>query len=136
HIHSVRGLDALLSGFNAAIVGLVVGVTWKLGQGGLKRTWQAVLAALALALERLGHATVLEMIVFGIMVGLAADSLQKGWRLRERRKRRRKDENADQAEPPQPGGEGAQAEDPMHPGHRPLRSIAFFLGAALWRDAS
>jgi chromate transporter len=149
HIHSVRGLDALLAGFNAAVVGLVVGVTWKLGQGGLKRGWQAVLAALALAVERLGDATVLEVIVFGIMVGIAADSLQKGWRLRERRKRRRRDEDGALTEPPPPGGEeGEHTEDPLHPGQRskppqqgpgPGGSSlkAFFLpfAAALSRDA-
>ena len=119
YVHVISQLDSLLAGFNAAVVGLVIAVTWRLGQGGLKRGWQAVLAATALALERLGHATVLEMIVFGILVGLGADSLQKGWRLRERRKRRRVDPGAAHAEPPPPGGEGGQAEDPLHPGHRP-----------------
>ena len=116
YVHVISHLDALLAGFNAAVVGLVVSVTWRLGQGGLKRGWQAVLAATALALERLGHSTVLEMIVFGILVGLGADSLQKGWRLRERRKRRRSDPTSAHAEPPPPGGEGGQTEDPLHPG--------------------
>ena len=119
YVHVIRHLDALLSGFNAAVVGLVIAVTWRLGQGGLKRAWQAVLAAAALSLERLGHATVLEMIVLGILAGLAADSAQKGWRLRERRKRRRSDPDSAQGEPPPPGSEGGQTEDPLHPGHRP-----------------
>jgi chromate transporter len=87
-VHEVPHLDALLAGFNAAVVGLVVAVTWRLGQAGLRRGWQAVLAGLALALERLGHATVLEVIVFGILAGLAADSVQKGFRLRARRRHR------------------------------------------------
>ena len=88
HVHEVPHLDALLGGFNAAVVGLVIAVTWRLGQAGLRRGWQAVLAGLALALERLGHATVLEVIVFGILAGLAADSVQKGFRLRARRRHR------------------------------------------------
>ncbi len=86
HVHEVPHLDVLLAGFNAAVVGLVIAVTWRLGQGGLRRGWQAVLAGLALALERLGHATVLEVIVFGILAGLAFDSVQKGFRLRARRR--------------------------------------------------
>ncbi len=86
-VHEVPHLDALLAGFSAAVVGLVVAVTWRLGQSGLRRGWQAVLAGLALALERLGHASVLEVIVFGILAGLAADSVQKGYRLRARRRR-------------------------------------------------
>lgn len=143
HLHSVPHLDALLAGFNGAVVGLVVAVTWRLGQAGLRRGWQAVLAALALALERLGHATVLEVIVFGILVGLAADSLQKQLRLRARRLAHRRaglrepdedalvegshedegahgDDGADRRDaPPPPGGEGPSSEDRLHPGKPP-----------------
>jgi chromate transporter len=84
-LHRIPHLDAVLAGFNGAVVGLVIAVTWRLGQAGLRRGWQAILAAVALGLERLGHATVLEVIVFGILMGLAADSVQKGLRLRGRR---------------------------------------------------
>lgn len=136
-LHSIPHLDALLAGFNGAVVGLVVAVTWRLGQAGLRRGWQAVLAAMALALERLGHATVLEVIVFGILAGLAADSLQKRLRLRGRRlARERAGKSAEEdglvsgsedngplrerrAEPPPPGSDGPTSEDPHHAGKPP-----------------
>ncbi|GAC1342240.1 MAG: hypothetical protein NVS2B9_08510 [Myxococcales bacterium] len=135
-LHTVPHLDALLAGFNGAVVGLVVAVTWRLGQAGLRRGWQAILAAAALALERLGHATVLEVIVFGILMGLAADSVQKGLRLRGRRLARARknegeprdetlpepplDENGvDAGSPVPPGSEGPETEDPGHAGKPP-----------------
>jgi chromate transporter len=134
-LRAVPHLDELLAGFNGAVVGLVVAVTWRLGQAGLRRGWQAVLAAMALALERLGHATVLEVIVFGIMVGLAADSLQKRLRLRGIARQRAgkpaeddalvsgSDDNGPlrerRAEPPPPGSEGPTSEDPRHAGKPP-----------------
>ncbi len=119
-VHEVPHLDAVLAGFNAAVVGLVVAVTWRLGQAGLRRGWQAVLAGLALALERLGHATVLEVIVFGILAGLAADSVQKGFRLRARRRHRSRN-----GAPQPPDAEvAAPGSDPTHaPGPALLNKI-------------
>jgi chromate transport protein ChrA len=69
-----------------------------------------VLAGLALALERLGHATVLEVIVFGILAGLAADSVQKGFRLRARRRHRSRANGAPRdAEVAAPGSDPTSA---------------------------
>ena len=136
HVHEVPHLDLLLSGFNAAVVGLVIAVTWRLGQAGLRRGWQAVLAALALSLERLGHATVLEVIVFGILAGLAADSVQKGLRLRARRRSRarstqsREDEHlpAPGADPVEPPDAPAPKSPPgVPPGDSGLNALLLFL---------
>jgi chromate transporter len=135
-LHRIPHLDAVLAGFNGAVVGLVIAVTWRLGQAGLRRGWQAILAAVALALERLGHATVLEVIVFGILMGLAADSVQKGLRLRGRRMARARGKapgplddaladgqldgnGSDGKMPVPPGGEGPPTEDPDHAGKTP-----------------
>jgi chromate transporter len=135
-LRGVPHLDAVLAGFNAAVVGLVIAVTWRLGQAGLRRGWQAILAASALALERLGHATVLEVIVFGILMGLAADSVQKGLRLRGRRMARERgtpsgplddalaegqlDSNgSDGKASVPPGSDGPSTEDPDHAGKVP-----------------
>ena len=122
HVHEVPHLDVLLAGFNAGVVGLVVAVTWRLGQQGLRRGWQAVLAALALSLERLGHATVLEVIFFGILSGLAADSVQKGLRLRARRKTKARSTLAPEEEDPglpAPGADPVEPPDPAPPPESP-----------------
>lgn len=119
HVHELPHLEELFGGFNAAVVGIVAAVTWRLGQAGLRRGWQAVLAALALALERLGHATVLEVIVFGILAGLAADPVQKQLRLRARRRTHRRSTDVpldlaadplDEDEPASPGSDSVDAE--------------------------
>lgn len=73
HLGVAPRLEPLLSGFNAAIVGLVSAITLQLARSGIARGWQMAVAAGALLLAMAGGASAGEVAALGIAAGLVLD---------------------------------------------------------------
>jgi hypothetical protein len=66
-------VDLVLSGFNAAVVGLIIAITFKMVATSIARIWQMGVAAAALLLSFAGNAPPAEVVVIGVALGLGAD---------------------------------------------------------------
>ncbi len=80
--------EAVLGGFNAAVVGIIVAITLQMVRTGIGRMWQMGVAAGALLLS-LGGASSGEIALIGIGLGLLVDLGQKRMRLARLRARHR-----------------------------------------------
>jgi chromate transporter len=100
----------VLSGMNAAVVGIVASITLQLVRSGIARFWQMGVAAAALLLALGGGASAGEVAALGIAAGLVLDLGLKRMRLsRVRRSTRRPSPPValpDEGEPLPPPGEG------------------------------
>jgi len=70
---TVPSADRLLSGFNAAVVGIICAITLKMVRTGVNQLWQMGVAAGALLLSAVGSASPAEVVLLAICIGLAVD---------------------------------------------------------------
>lgn len=70
---TVPSADRLLSGFNAAVVGIICAITLKMVRTGVNQLWQMGVAAGALLLSAVGGASPAEVVLLAICIGLAVD---------------------------------------------------------------
>lgn len=84
-------VDAVLGGFNAAIVGIVVAITLRMVRSSVNRLWQMGIASLALLMSALGSAPPFEIVLLGALLGIAADFGTKKLRLASVRRRHHAD---------------------------------------------
>jgi chromate transporter len=75
-------VDAILGGFNAAVVGIITGITMRMVKTGVPRLWQMGVASGALLLGLVGGASPAEVALLGIAAGLVIDLLIKTRRAR------------------------------------------------------
>ena len=66
-------VDLVLSGFNAAVVGLIVAITLKMVSTSIARLWQMGIAGASLLLSFAGNAPPAEIVLIGVALGLAID---------------------------------------------------------------
>jgi chromate transporter len=86
---SIPHADLLLSGFTAAVVGIVSALTFKMTRTSIARLWQMWVAGGALVLSLIGGASSGEIALLGIAAGLVVDlGISRGRLLRFRVKRR------------------------------------------------
>jgi chromate transporter len=78
--------EAVLGGFNAAVVGIVGSLTLSMARASIRRAWQMAVAAAALLLGFAGGASAGEVVVLGIGTGLFVDLALKRARLARWRK--------------------------------------------------
>ena len=103
-------LEPLLSGLNAAVVGVVAAITLQMVRTGVARAWQMAVAAGALLLALVGGASAAEVAALGILSGLVLDLGVKRMRLSRLRRRARRPSPPvalpDEGAPlPRPGGD-------------------------------
>ena len=82
HYGTTPHVDRLLGGLNAAVVGIIVGITVRMVRTGVQRPWQMGVASLAMLLAIVGGGAPLELVLLGIASGLVIDQLLKRARAR------------------------------------------------------
>ena len=65
--------ELVLSGFNSAVVGLIIAVALKMAATSIARLWQMAIAAAALLLSFVGNAAPAEVVLLGIAGGFVVD---------------------------------------------------------------
>lgn len=70
-------VDLVLSGFNAAVVGIIFAITLKMVASSIARLWQMGIAATSLLLSFAGNAPPAEVVVFGVVIGLGIDFVDR-----------------------------------------------------------
>src|SRR5205814_873092 len=65
--------EAVLNGFNAAVVGILTAITVRMLRSGVPRLWQMGVAVTALLLTWIGGASPVEIAILGITAGLVID---------------------------------------------------------------
>ncbi|HET6437395.1 MAG TPA: chromate transporter [Anaeromyxobacter sp.] len=86
HLGVAPRFAPLLSGLNAAVVGIVASITLRMVRTGVARLWQMAVAAVALLFALGGGAAAGEVVALGIAVGLFVDLGTKRFRLARLRK--------------------------------------------------
>ena len=128
--------DALLSGLNAAVVGIIVAITLRMASTSVARLWQMGVVAGALLLSLVGNAGSGEVACIGIASGLVWDlGIERTRLLRFRRKRWRA---APRVALPDEGGrlrkvspEAPTPGPPVPPGLRSAHVFLVMIGSSL-----
>lgn len=127
--------DLLLAGVNAAVVGLIAAITFKMVKSSIVRLWQMGLAAGALLMSLVGGASSGELAFLGIGAGLAIDlGIERARLLRFGRKERAAPKVA-LPEEGDPLPHAAPASRDVELGTPAWVSVSVLLGTAAWLGA-